>query len=48
MAITKVQSVQGQGTKSDQCYVTTKDIGLLPIGKSQPKQSSKKTTMKRG
>jgi hypothetical protein len=47
MAITKVQSVQGQGTKSDQCYVTTKDIGLLPMGKKQQKQSAKVTT-KRG
>lgn len=47
MAITKVQSVQGQGTKSDQHSVTTKNIGLLPMGKSQQKQSAKKTT-KRG
>lgn len=44
MAITKVQSVQGQGTKSDQCYVTTKNIGLLPMGKSQQKQSAQKTS----
>lgn len=44
MAIQKVQQVQGQGTKSDKCYVTTKDIGLLPIGKSQQKQTGKKTS----
>lgn len=48
MAITKVQSVQGQGTKSDQHSVRTKDIGLLPMGKSQQKQTAKKTTQKRG
>ncbi len=44
MAIQKVQQVQGQGTPSDKCNVRTKDIGLLPIGKSQQKQSSKKTS----
>lgn len=46
MAITKVQQVQGQGTPCDQHKLKTKDIGLLPIGKSQQKQSSKKTSKK--
>jgi hypothetical protein len=41
MAITKVQSVQGQATKSDQHSVKTKNIGFLPMGKSQQKQSAK-------
>lgn len=46
MAITKVQSVQGQGTPCDQHKLKTKDIGLLPMGKSQQKQSANKTTKK--
>lgn len=44
MAIQKVQQTQGQGMKSTQHSVKTDDIGFLPMGKKQQKQTGKKTS----
>jgi hypothetical protein len=44
MAITKVQSVQGQGTKAALNSVKAKGIFMLPVGKGAPKQTAKNTT----
>jgi hypothetical protein len=42
MAITKVQSVQGQGMPSTKNNVKSKEIGIFPAHKSIQKQSPKK------